>query len=579
MAITMLVGGFSYVYYDGFSSIKIEEQSKELIHLENKKLIDFITTYKSHSSKQLNDINLLENSYENLIRSYENLSYLDLKSLDVMKKDISALHVDLLKSVEINNNKKNYDDELSKRKREIENKLASEIKKRLKYAQEFMPEVKKKLADWSSDIPFLKNLERTIDKSYVDKRKFHELQGLMELSQLLIKNNYFLSSKEIAKSGVRKTLQVEIEVLVELISEQKEKIEKSNKHTINIRESIRSHREKLDLALNDTLLVRWQEYRSLKEESELKQRNKKHRIVLDIITWMGTFIILVLLVVFLKIFPYLEKLRKHAKDISTGNFDRKFNKIPKNEFGQVMSAFNHMSEEIMAHIEQLGEEKLKKVALAESIQKMKKLNAIGELSSKMGHELKNPISILNFCLTDAVELLNKGDSDGTKKELLKSIHTLDRLVQLTKKLESRGNNITFEELDFSTVTGEVIGMYENQVSIRFLYPELPALFNGPRLELQSAISNLIDNAIESGSEDIEIRILIEDRKIKLVIANTGDPLKEEDVIFNNFYSTKDGDGRGLGLAIVKDIVEICQGTISYHYENHHHVFTLVFLLD
>src|SRR5690606_2067533 len=126
-------------------------------------------------------------------------------------------------------------------------------------------------------------------------------------------------------------------------------------------------------------------------------RNKRYQFIVKIATVMGVFIILVMLFIFLSIFPFLNILEEKAKLIGMGDFVTKIDKkIPHNEIGKVMSAFNDMALELSRYIQRLKDHEQEKIQLTDAIQRLRRANELGEFSAKMAHELKNPISILTF---------------------------------------------------------------------------------------------------------------------------------------------------------------------------------------
>ena len=85
------------------------------------------------------------------------------------------------------------------------------------------------------------------------------------------------------------------------------------------------------------------------------------------------------------------------------------------------------------------------------------------------------------------------------------------------------------------------------------------------------MNNLIDNAIKYSDEgsDIEISTANDEKYIKVMVADSGSGISEEDQdhIFSRFYRTAsaratDNQGSGLGLAIVKHLVNNLNGDVG-----------------
>jgi len=89
-------------------------------------------------------------------------------------------------------------------------------------------------------------------------------------------------------------------------------------------------------------------------------------------------------------------------------------------------------------------------------------------------------------------------------------------------------------------------------------------------ELESALANLIDNAIKYGSSGGEITVSVEELadKIKVSVKDEGIgiPTDDQPRIFERFYRVDKGrsrelGGTGLGLSIVKHIIQRHNGRI------------------
>ncbi len=252
-------------------------------------------------------------------------------------------------------------------------------------------------------------------------------------------------------------------------------------------------------------------------------------------------------------------------------------KIPNNEIGQVMNAFNEMAMELSKHLEKIKEHEQEKTQLTNSIQKMRRINELGEFSAKMAHELKNPLSILNFCLNDALDASIKGDNTKSTNELKKSLHAMERLKVISGRLGAKSSFTESESINVKQMIDELVSMYDSLISKEDVSINVGAnsddiLINAPKLELMGAISNLFDNAIEylksnkAGNSDIEVAIR-KDANIALIeVSSKGKKIDDPDKLFNSFYSDKKSITRGMGLVIVKDIVESIGGSIKYDNE-------------
>lgn len=90
-------------------------------------------------------------------------------------------------------------------------------------------------------------------------------------------------------------------------------------------------------------------------------------------------------------------------------------------------------------------------------------------------------------------------------------------------------------------------------------------------KLAQILQNLLHNAWQYTPSQGKVRVTVErsDRAVKIVVANTGEPIAREDLslIFERFYRidksrSRERGGAGIGLAIVKDLVEAHGGRVG-----------------
>jgi two-component system, OmpR family, phosphate regulon sensor histidine kinase PhoR len=103
-------------------------------------------------------------------------------------------------------------------------------------------------------------------------------------------------------------------------------------------------------------------------------------------------------------------------------------------------------------------------------------------------------------------------------------------------------------------------------------PDVPDIYVwGPRIRLEQALVNLIDNAVKFNRPNGEVRIAacpVADGKVEILISDTGIGIPSHDLsrIFERFYRVDKGrsrqmGGTGLGLSIVKHAIQQMNGTV------------------
>ena len=212
--------------------------------------------------------------------------------------------------------------------------------------------------------------------------------------------------------------------------------------------------------------------------------------------------------------------------------------------------------------------------------KTERFSAIGELASRISHDIRNPLSNIFM----SVELM-KNSPPGTKIED----------VQITEKLEMVSKNIE----RISHQVNDVLGFVKNRKLDKKKFTLLSSIYeaietiNIPQniklkipvskikiladpFQIQIVFNNLIVNAIQAiGKEKGEIIIRFDEIKDYVIIEveNSGPEIPDEILphIFDSLVTTKQV-GTGLGLVSCKTIIENHKGTISA--KNHPTVFTI-----
>jgi signal transduction histidine kinase len=210
-----------------------------------------------------------------------------------------------------------------------------------------------------------------------------------------------------------------------------------------------------------------------------------------------------------------------------------------------------------------------------------RLATIGEMSAKVAHEIRNPLSSISLnteLLYD--EIIN--NNDGGKKDaenLIESI--LNEVDALTEMSDEYLRFARFPRLETKPA-------YINNVLI-----ELSKFFNKERLQrgiaikenyaldlplipldtnqIKQAFLNILKNSFEAMPEGgkLSISTRLKDNNIVVYITDTGSGIIKEDVqrVFDPFYSAKI-NGTGLGLALTQKTVEghggdvVCKSTIN-----------------
>jgi signal transduction histidine kinase len=213
----------------------------------------------------------------------------------------------------------------------------------------------------------------------------------------------------------------------------------------------------------------------------------------------------------------------------------------------------------------------------ELIQRADRMATIGELSSGIAHEIRNPLAGIQ----GAIQILAEGfpEEDGRRQvtdEIQKQIYKLERLVKdllnyakpvPVSYLPTEVNQLVDKVLTFFlTQRGRSEGF---KIEKKFLSP-LPRIMIDPN-SMEQAFLNIILNAYKAmpkgGALTISTRHMHrndhERNEVQIIFEDTGVGISKENLpkIFDPFFSTR-SDGTGLGLSITKNIIEQHGGKIE-----------------
>lgn len=202
-----------------------------------------------------------------------------------------------------------------------------------------------------------------------------------------------------------------------------------------------------------------------------------------------------------------------------------------------------------------------------------RLAAIGEMSSRITHEIRNPLASISLnvdMLREELELLDKIDP-----ELLELVGAIEREIQrLTNLAEgylraSRPSRGLPRVLNLAAALDDLIRQYRPRLdqqgaSISALLDEDAQIYVDTD-ELRQILLNLLQNALEAvahpGERErkIEIRAHSEGDKVVCVFDDDGPGIDPDmmEQLFEPFASSRRG-GTGLGLAISRQLV-LAQG--------------------
>jgi PAS domain S-box-containing protein len=211
--------------------------------------------------------------------------------------------------------------------------------------------------------------------------------------------------------------------------------------------------------------------------------------------------------------------------------------------------------------------------MQEEILKIDRLAYLGEFSSTLAHEIRNPLAGIKTTAQALSEELEEGDP--RKEYIDRIIKEIDRLNDLLRTFFSfaKPKRLDFIPCQIRDIIKEVKGLLakeaeRNRVTIKEVYadnlPFVPLDFN----QMQQVFMNLFLNALQAMPAGGKLTVKVErkdsQRKwVRVKVTDTGRGIAPEHLpkIFDPFFTTK-SKGLGLGLAITLKIMKGHGGTIE-----------------
>ncbi len=206
----------------------------------------------------------------------------------------------------------------------------------------------------------------------------------------------------------------------------------------------------------------------------------------------------------------------------------------------------------------------------EELVRKEKLAAIGKVAAGVGHEIRNPLGVINNAVFYLNEVLKEAGKDVLehldiiREEVMASERIISDLLDFSHTRTPVKKNIQAREL-----IGQALRDCEvpEGVTLEVDLPETLSAVDADPSQMARAFAYIIKNAIDAMSQAGTLRIKAEEDReagdVKLSFTDTGPGILPENMekLFQPLFTTK-ARGLGLQLAIVKNLTEANGGKIE-----------------
>jgi PAS domain S-box-containing protein len=216
--------------------------------------------------------------------------------------------------------------------------------------------------------------------------------------------------------------------------------------------------------------------------------------------------------------------------------------------------------------------------IEEQLRHSQKMEAVGQMSAGIAHQLNTPLSVISAQLQMLREDLGSLDNENYSEQIDKVLQNASKMSNLVSDLLSfsRESKSQSELINVNNIIDEILLLNDikaKKIGVRIekrLASEIPYII-ADRSKLEQVFLNIIVNSFDAmpkgGKLFIKSEIFMKNIKAYILIkfkdSGIGIPENVVSKIFNPFFTTKPvGKGTGLGLSICQEYVKEHNGEIA-----------------
>jgi signal transduction histidine kinase len=275
----------------------------------------------------------------------------------------------------------------------------------------------------------------------------------------------------------------------------------------------------------------------------------------------------------------VKQLTAAAEAMAAGDYDQHPNVRTRDEFGVLGSAFTTMAAEVKEsrdRLEHKVEERTAELNSAleqlhetqDALVRRERLAMLGQLSSGVGHELRNPLGVMTNAVYYLRAVLGQAPAgvheylDILTQQITLSEKIVSDLLDFARQKPPRRSPAHMRESVESQVQ-RLAARDAVQISVDAV-DDLPPVLVDP-VHLNQIVLNLLTNAVQAmdGSGRITVRSRANGTVQHLEVSDTGPGVAPENAekIFEPLFTTK-ARGIGLGLAVSRTLARANGGDVT-----------------
>jgi len=280
-------------------------------------------------------------------------------------------------------------------------------------------------------------------------------------------------------------------------------------------------------------------------------------IILKVVGITGTLVFIWIYVISRQMTKPLKQMNTVAKQIASGQFDKRIEVKGQDEIAELGLSFNNMATEL----DKIEDTRRKFIA-------------------NVSHDLRSPLTSIQGFVTALLD--GTIPQDNQEKYLQIVLGESKRMIIMTNtilelsKMEEGATPIRKVPFNICTMIRGILSTFEPIAKEKDIKVEITLEDNEPYVlgdidMIARVVQNLLDNAFKFVDEKgtIKITTTLKNNEMMVTIANSGEPINENEQkdIWNRFYKGDTSRGKykkglGLGLVIVKEIIKLHNETIG-----------------